>query len=292
MGSALYEVVVNRIEDSVAEWSITIIHPDIGDLPTSKTFAFSVLMDPYFKGEYRGNEHLTDAPMAEEVDLHDSLDEEWVRANAAGFIESVERIEASNYPPPSPDDENHEDFWEGDQRPTGLYRLKVTHPGWLKHLRPEMRWDTAAYDMGPAEPWEGSPREPGDRVEVLAESKHDGFHRLKKSNRNRFYFNEHNLQEGWLVPSHGSTHYRAVEALTGDQITAKNVAPLVGQPVYVEFTDRVFDPTPRAELLAGLDDGLVTLYSENDGGCGAAAVGLRSVASIGRAWLVRRKPAD
>lgn len=290
MASALYTVTVDRVEDDQVEWTVKIVHPDIFTISEQRPFAFSLLMNPFFDWKHGRDPAIRGTPMADEVDVDDFLDIDWVRTNAGGFVKEVELVDTQNYPPPGYEDENYDQFWRGDERAEATLKVTVTHPGWLEHLQEGMSWESASFDMGECFEWEGAPRRPRDMDQVMAESEVDGLHPLEKTRYNAKYFERYRLEEGWLVPSKGSTHYRAVEPLEGDSLTEENVERLVGQPVVVTFTEEAVHSEPKAGLLAPVGGSHVHLFWERgDGSCGVHGFGLQDAATIGRAWLLERR---
>lgn len=286
--SELYAVAVSNVEDDTVEMTVTIVHPDVYELPTSKTFAFRLLCDPIF--DWRLDEHpsVLGSPLKEEVDMDDYLSEEWIGENAGGFVESVELVEAQNNPIPSPwdDREAYDAFWESDEQAVGTYRIRTTHAGWTDHLEAGMEWETASYDSGPAQPWGGAPRTPGDRVWVLAADEEVGFHAAQKRELGAKYFEEYTLEEGFLVPSEGDSYYVADEPVEGDPVDPETIASYLGQPVVIETADdRLVGTLVRHE-----NEEWLGLYNESDGSIGIRGLGEEDVRSIGRAWFRERKP--
>ncbi|MFX1453230.1 MAG: hypothetical protein ACFFCM_20520, partial [Promethearchaeota archaeon] len=45
MGSALYRIKIDTINQGVIKCKIYIIHPDVADIPATKTFAMSIILD-------------------------------------------------------------------------------------------------------------------------------------------------------------------------------------------------------------------------------------------------------
>ncbi len=271
MAQSLYEVFINRIDDVTVEWTVTAVNDHVDELPTTKSFAFSILVDPIYFSMYRKEEQLLESPMAAEADLEDVVNPEWIREHAAGIVDDV-TTEAGD-----------------DDRLQAHYQVTVTHPGWLEHLRPEMSWETAADDVGPADRWAGPQRRPFDRIEVPAENGDVGFRPLTKTRDNASHMVRHDLQAGWLVPTEGTSYYRAVDPLQGPEITTDKVQQLIGQPVFVELASSSLEPGPIVGVLAPLDDRIVHLYREPQDRPQMAALSLSSIDSIGRAWHIERK---
>lgn len=263
MSSSLYRVSVDAVDGPNVEFFVSIIHPDISGVPSSKTFAFRLVADPIFDWQLGGEPGVADSPLAGEVDMNDYLNEQWVDENAGGFIESVE---------------------EDD----GILRVTTTHAGWTEQLESDMVWETTSYDSGPAEPWEGETRYPGDRVWVRAESADQGFQPLEKTGLNGHYFEDYGLEEGMPVPTEGSSYYVPDDKVEGDPVPASELESLLGQPVIVE-TD---SDTHVGTLVRQHDPEGYAVYYESDGSLGLYGFGADSVLSIGRAWHRRRVPAS
>ncbi len=149
MSSDLYQVAVESVAGAAAILDVRIVHPDVFVLPTTLTFGLQLLVDPVH--DWLLGPDLKDSPLAPEVSVKQILSERWVRANARRFVASLELLSSSHYPPPGYDDPLYEDFWDGDDRPTGRYRLSATDPKWLVQLTPGMGWETTSYDMGAAD---------------------------------------------------------------------------------------------------------------------------------------------
>jgi hypothetical protein len=149
VSSDLYTVAVESVGGGVATLEVRIVHPDIFVLPTSLTFALQLLVDPIH--DWLLGDDLKASPLVPEVSVKQILNERWVRGNARRFVASLELLSTAHYPPPGYEDPEYEDFWDGDDRPGGLYRLTATHEKWLAHLTPGMGWETTSYDMGAAD---------------------------------------------------------------------------------------------------------------------------------------------
>ncbi|MEV4896685.1 hypothetical protein AB0K48_45730 [Nonomuraea sp. NPDC055795] len=88
-----------------------------------------------------------ESPFSQEVSFEDTMDEEWQRRFARGFITSV-RVS----------DETEGEF------PTAMLHIEVSHPAWLEHVRVGDTWESYAYedlydldDCPPIRPGESGP---------------------------------------------------------------------------------------------------------------------------------------
>lgn len=271
MTAPKYEITIDEVDGCVVECTVAVTNRDVAELPTTKSFAFVLLADPVYFSMDRKKKRVLDSPMAAEVDLKDMLDPQWVRDHADGIIEEVE--------PGASDDED---------RPGGVYRITVVHPGWLDHLEAGMSWRGAIEDPGEARKWEGPARRPFDRKEVMVDDEDEGFEPLEKSEGNRSLFGQYNLPKSAPMPSEGDSYYRAVEPLEGDELTTAAVEEMVGESVVIELNEKALEPGPVVGLLAQVDDGILYVYTELQGHGQMKAASLASIASIGRARYVRR----
>ncbi|MCB9570425.1 MAG: hypothetical protein H6710_24965 [Myxococcales bacterium] len=153
--SDFYTVEVLDVAGPEVELRVTIIHPDIRQVRTSATFAFSLLVDPLRERPWCDEAGVQGSPLAARVGADRRPDDDDVTRLACGFVRAVTMTSQHLHPPPCAWDEPERwrAFWEGEERPAVNLRLRASHPAWLAHLRVGMRWQSAAYSTGEGEPW-------------------------------------------------------------------------------------------------------------------------------------------
>jgi hypothetical protein len=139
--SETYELKVRSKKDDTIELDVTIVHPDIDELPETKNFALQLLVDA---GDRKG-------PLNQEISIDQRLDEQWMKQNGHRFIKAVKILRKKNHPRGGLAELEDDDGGDGpapEPNPTAVYRIKVVNPKHLAKIEPGLEWDTAAYDMG------------------------------------------------------------------------------------------------------------------------------------------------
>jgi hypothetical protein len=116
--STLWNVAVERLEDREALLRVVRVHPDAGPFADDAPFALRMLHEALIAAD-------GPAPLGEAVNEDYALSERWQSANAGRFVEDVSVEEE-----------------DGD---TAAYRIRVTDPQWIAHLRPGLHWHSAAF---------------------------------------------------------------------------------------------------------------------------------------------------
>ncbi len=111
--STIFRAHATRVEGTVIEVRVYIVHPHQFQFYDSRSFALQLL---------------------------------------AEFIESVELLETSNHPIEYEWDsmtESEQDalFEDESKLASALYRIEVTRPEWVEGVSPGLRWDSAAADL-------------------------------------------------------------------------------------------------------------------------------------------------
>jgi hypothetical protein len=145
-------------------------HPDAGAFPESRAFALRLLHEQAWKLD-SGFNYQAVSPLGEACDSRQVLDEAWLDANAARFIDEIVAEDATATPLDEAtatrqvadqlglgdldqltDDERerfddaYEELWKDPSKlPARRYRIKVTDPAFLSHLAPGARWSSAAF---------------------------------------------------------------------------------------------------------------------------------------------------
>lgn len=286
--SELYSVHVVRVQDDEVDLDVSVVHPDAGDVPEDKCFALRVLWDPINGYQYGREPAVQSSPLAREMDLDAYLDESFIHQNAQGFIQEVRYISEENHPPPSCGEPGYEEFWDSDLRASAVIRIKVTHPGWLSHMRVGMSWDTAAYGSGDGASWRDRPkRTPGDYIEQISDDPMQGMTQGYVTDKNLRMF-EHAQVTQYILPLFGAKQYTTKgQELRGEQLTPAQLEPLLGLPVLVQTRYRL-----EIGALIGInhDGGWISIYHEAQGGgsYGTHGASLNEIEYIGRAWHVAR----
>jgi HEAT repeat protein len=132
---------LRRHDDATVELRVCIVHPDVDDFPDTKNFALQLLLDAL---------HEAPGPLGEAVSIDQGCDERWMLTNAARFVADVEIVEAAHWPRPPLKALPEDDGGGGapGETPVAVYRISATSPSHVAHVRPDLVWQTAAYDMG------------------------------------------------------------------------------------------------------------------------------------------------
>lgn len=166
----LWQARVIDLAGDTARIEVRQAHPDAGAFPDSHAFALRLLHEQAWSFDdsfsYRG-----DAPLGENVDNKQVYDEAWLAANVHRFIAGVtsegdagtideraavrataDRLGLSTDLDELSDDERarfdeaYEAFWQDPTAmPARTYRITVTEPRFLAHLKPGTTWSSAAF---------------------------------------------------------------------------------------------------------------------------------------------------
>ncbi len=169
--SNLWQVQVVDVNDDEIRVRVQVIHPDVGEFPTSKDFALRVLADMAFSFDAKGT-YIVAAPLGAGIGSKGYWDEKFMQQNVDRFIASVSIFDIENAPfnenavrqrinkqlqDKGIDSQNDEawqvafndawnEFWRMPSNlPSATYTIKVTDTGWITHLSKGMQWDTSAY---------------------------------------------------------------------------------------------------------------------------------------------------
>jgi hypothetical protein len=171
--STLWDAEVISKNGTHVDVRVRACHPDSGEFDESKRFAFRLLYDEAFEYEPPPSSARTArGPLGEEIHLDQTFDDRFLDQNVDRFIVALEVTDARNGPVDEQavrasidrelldlgvrrDDreawdnawsEHWTDFWNDPLRtPTATYKIEVTDPRWIAHLKVGQRWDSAAY---------------------------------------------------------------------------------------------------------------------------------------------------
>jgi hypothetical protein len=139
--SETYEIEALRKKDDTLELSVTIVHPDVDELPETKNFVLQLLVDA---GDRKG-------PLNQVISMDERLNETWLKTNAHRFIRSVKILRTKNHPRGGaaalPDDDGGDEPLD-EAQPNAVYRANVVDAKHIAKIKPGLKWSTAAYDVG------------------------------------------------------------------------------------------------------------------------------------------------
>ncbi|EDQ87554.1 uncharacterized protein MONBRDRAFT_9750 [Monosiga brevicollis MX1] len=291
---ALYLVTVVQVDkvQGVARMRVVQIHPDAGRAPLGRIFAFCLLMDPIIGWEY--SDKLQNFPLAGECGVDDYLNDDWLEANVAGFVDRVEVLRA--------DEEASDAEWEQGRRPEVHLDIYTTHPAWVAHLEPDMKFDTAAYQHGDAQAWVQPTRRPGDRRKELQGPLSGVYTMAADDEKLADRLPAQPLPE-YLIPEYGAKHYVVPEPI---DVTSPNLYAtlkgLIGQAVYAHDPEAFFGAEPQVGCLLDVQrqgnadeaDIILTLFAAPKGACsyGTRGMTVKPSCIIGRARHVLSVPTE
>jgi predicted DNA-binding WGR domain protein len=134
--SDLYDVraVSRSNKDLVLE--VKVVHPDAMDISADRSFALMMLRDTVEDTD----------PLAREVSLNDSMDKDWLKKYAAGFISAVRVTGVKDAPPAAARKDSHHRYWDEPKNwMSGQLYVTVTDPAWIAHIKPGATWSSAAF---------------------------------------------------------------------------------------------------------------------------------------------------
>ena len=279
--SELYSVSVLKKTKTSVDFFVQVVHPDSMYIPNSKTFALLLLFDPVRDWQLgKDKKRLTDCPLANEMDINDYLNQEWVVKNAAAFVKSVKRSDIKDRPPKAAERDHEHPYWQGEcQWMNGVVKVTVQHPAWIQHLDESLSFETAAYDMGAAKPWRGKSLQPGasaDMAPVDQVADTDGMIRLGLEMFSAGY-QPKGAPKTVLVPYHGASKYEVVERLEGKDLTLGKLKALMGMPI-------IYGGSYSEELgtLIKVTKKEVIFFSWSEGSHGTSGESLDSLSYVGR----------
>lgn len=206
-----------------------------------------------------------------------------MRENAGGFVASSHIIDEDNHPPPMWGDPRYEEFRESEAASVAVLRIAPTHRGWISHITPGARWDTATYARDGVVCWKEGLRWPGDRISEVSDDPLEGMTRRGRDDRLARYAAALERDQ-YVIPQFGTVHYEAPAALSGAELTVFVARQWLGWPVLAEQ-----DGERTVGMLVEVrDDGACSLYQESHGSYGTRGASLARCGSMGRAFYIRR----
>lgn len=277
MGSDLYEVRVMSREKTQVELEVQVIHPDAMHLPADLGFALMML---------REGASGTD-PLGLEVDHEDTMDPKWLAVWARGFVDAVHVKMLRDMPLAAEGFYEHAYWSTPDAWMAARYTIEVTHPAWIAHLEPGMRFSSRAFSenvryhhCAPI-----SPDGPAAAREERAPS--EPFVEVPSALLVRWELES--APEQARFPAYSDSNYRALEQVSPGSFTGRAALQMWSRGMPVVFEDR------RGErgcgCLVGVNETYLTTLYYAQGSCGLRHLRRSDVAWIGRAgWRADARP--
>lgn len=168
--STLWDVSVIDKTEQYIDLQVTLSHPDAGPFPEDKTFAFLLLTNEAY-GFDDNYEYIATSPLGEAIPHEKSYQPDDVESIVDEYVTKTIVCEAKNVPYEEDDvfstitnklieqgieedsdewdeawDEENDKWWENPNNiPVAKYRIWVTAPKWIEHLKKGKTFDTAAY---------------------------------------------------------------------------------------------------------------------------------------------------
>lgn len=243
--SELYAISVQKLENETTVLiDVQVVHPDAMYISSSPSFALQLLQESARDG----------APLGAEVDYEQTMDADWVRQYARGFIRDVYLVDLENEVPPEAEDDYDHPYWEDSAHwLRGTLRVEVTDPAWIAHLEGDEQWDSAAFEVSstadPCEPilYEAEASRPAED-DLDAQEPHAGLFALPRV----FWpsvLREFDEDIIWF-PKYAKNAYVAQQTYEGAEITDELKASLVGKVVLQSrYGGRLGVVTPDGQLL-------------------------------------------
>jgi len=179
--STLWKVSVIEKKENSIDLKVVLDHPDAGPFPDDVVFALCLLTSEAYK--FDDDEQVANCALGESITHEKSYQPYDVESRVGEFIEKILIYSACNLP--WDEDEAHaavnakvtakgiqeesdewEDEWEDEwgeywnnqsNFPIAKYRIWVTDPKWIEHLKKGMSFETASYSENG--PWVNENRE-------------------------------------------------------------------------------------------------------------------------------------
>lgn len=142
---AYYNVVVEEVTGTKLVLGVWIKHPEKQVFPEAKNFVLQLICDPIVQGD------APEAPLLKNASAEDLEDEDWLMDNEEELIDSVEIVLLERFPTidlSSFTNEQRTAFWKDkNQIPYARYVIIVASQDTIAHLKPGMKWESAAYEV-------------------------------------------------------------------------------------------------------------------------------------------------
>lgn len=145
MSDSLLEVTVKDKKNDVVIFEIKIISPAEYYFYEKENFALQIIWEPIQIYE------LSKSSIARAISVDMITDNDWVLSNAGRYILAIEILSIRNYP-----DKNEiekmgrlafDDFRKKNGEPEAIFKIKVTDPKWVEHIKAGMQWKSTSFDM-------------------------------------------------------------------------------------------------------------------------------------------------
>jgi hypothetical protein len=144
MATELFHVQVIEVATRHVTFSLRIISGEQPDFPSGPSFALMLLYDPIV------NDVTPDAPLSRAITLDDTMNVDWLDEHIDRYVVAVDLQDVKNQPITADLERmslrERREFFQSPRAPSARLAVTVAQPEWVSHLRPGMRWDTAAYD--------------------------------------------------------------------------------------------------------------------------------------------------
>ncbi|MCR9145074.1 MAG: hypothetical protein NXI24_22740 [bacterium] len=255
MATATHRVKIYSVDGLFVKVRLTTIDDFIVDLDkVTKTLAFRVLISPILKS--RSNAKIRRSPLATQVDIDCTLDDEFVKENAGHFIQNVTEIRRGK---------SYLNF-----------SFILTDSIWGEHINPGETWETATvYDSGGGSEWAKSRM--SEKYKLGRDLK-EAF-RIGQRKEDDPMLRKAQVDE-FLIPTRSIKHYRVEAEISGENLTYQNAKLLLGRPVQLSHCE---DGVYFGSLIAVTKTELIVYIEQPSGYRGLYATFYEFVTSIGEA---------
>jgi hypothetical protein len=170
MGTTLWHVKVSKVEGDTVRLAVNVADADAGPFEKGNAFVLRMLFEPATEldDDYRKKAL---GPLGEALDDDKIYDDDWLAKNGGKFLKSVELTNVVNADVDRASsqakiekalvaegkkkrskgfdelvNERLRDFWSNPKNlPSAVYVIRATDKKWLAHLKPGMKWNSAAF---------------------------------------------------------------------------------------------------------------------------------------------------
>ena len=147
MSTDTYGIRVLGKEASTVTLKVFLVYYDWDQIPYSKDFFLMVLWDQADTRFGAGG------PLGDAITVPQICSEKFRLEHASEYVESVDTIDCMNYPITNKEElatfyYEREGRWENEDKLAQVdFKITVTDPKWIAHLKPGMSWGTTAYGL-------------------------------------------------------------------------------------------------------------------------------------------------